>query len=83
MIMSQSTTLLPYGETRIGILPMLGIAMKRVHAAYIARRVQSAASACLHRMSDRDLRDIGLTRGEIDDAVRGNAPRIRAFASEC
>lgn len=37
-----------------------------------AKRDLKAAKEALHGMSDRELRDIGLTRGEIDQAVEGN-----------
>jgi uncharacterized protein YjiS (DUF1127 family) len=39
--------------------------------AYIAWRIEQAAIAQLVSMSDRALKDIGLTRGQIPGAVRG------------
>jgi uncharacterized protein YjiS (DUF1127 family) len=39
-------------------------------AAYMAWRIERRATALLRAMSDRELRDIGLTRGEIEAAVR-------------
>ena len=38
-------------------------------AAYITWRIEQAAMQQLERMSDRDLRDIGLARSEITHAV--------------
>ena len=46
-------------------------AVKHWWAAYIAWRVEQAAIVQLQSMSDRDLKDIGLTRSEIARAVRG------------
>jgi uncharacterized protein YjiS (DUF1127 family) len=37
--------------------------------AYAAARSRAAATRALHQLSDRTLRDIGLERGGIDDAV--------------
>jgi uncharacterized protein YjiS (DUF1127 family) len=48
-------------------------------AAYVAWRVEQAAMHQLERMSDRDLRDMGLTRCEIPHAVTHGATRDRAF----
>ncbi len=45
-------------------------------AGYMARRIEQAAIACLSAMTDRELRDIGLTRGEIATAVRRGWPNI-------
>jgi uncharacterized protein YjiS (DUF1127 family) len=48
-------------------------------AAFIAQRAHQADLAVLHRLSDRQLRDIGIYRCEIDaasaDAVRDRALR--------
>jgi uncharacterized protein YjiS (DUF1127 family) len=49
-------------------------------AAYQTRRAEQAAIAQLWSMSDRELRDIGLTRSEITDAVKGEAARDRAIS---
>jgi uncharacterized protein YjiS (DUF1127 family) len=49
-------------------------------AAYQSRRAEQAAIAQLWSMSDRELRDIGLTRSEIADAVKGEAARDRAIS---
>jgi uncharacterized protein YjiS (DUF1127 family) len=39
--------------------------------SYLTRRIERAAMIQLHRMSDRELQDIGLTRSQIERAVRG------------
>jgi len=48
-------------------------------SAFQAWRERARARAMLHAMSDRQLRDIGLTRGEIDFVVAASArERMRA-----
>jgi uncharacterized protein YjiS (DUF1127 family) len=44
---------------------------KRAWVAYISWRIQRAAIGQLSAMSDRQLKDIGLTRSEIVAAARG------------
>jgi uncharacterized protein YjiS (DUF1127 family) len=39
--------------------------------AYLTRRLERASIIQLHAMSDRELKDIGLTRSQIERAVRG------------
>ena len=47
--------------------------------AFQERQERSRARAILHAMPDRQLRDIGLTRGEIDFVVAASArERMRA-----
>ena len=46
-------------------------AVKTWWAAYLIHRMERAAIIQLHAMSDRDLEDIGLTRSQINRAVRG------------
>ena len=45
--------------------------VKALWLAYLARRVERAAIMQLRAMSERELRDIGLTRSQIEPAVRG------------
>jgi uncharacterized protein YjiS (DUF1127 family) len=52
-------------------------AFARWWAAHMERRLARLAARRLHAMSDRELEDIGLTRGEIDFAVRGERDRMR------
>jgi uncharacterized protein YjiS (DUF1127 family) len=46
-------------------------------AAYITWRIEQAAMQQLERMSDHDLRDIGIARSEIIHAVTHGAARGR------
>ena len=39
--------------------------------AYLTRRMERVAIMQLHTMSERELRDIGLTRCQIEQAVKG------------
>jgi uncharacterized protein YjiS (DUF1127 family) len=39
--------------------------------SYLTRRIERVAIIQLHGMCDRELHDIGLTRGQIERAVRG------------
>jgi len=47
----------------------LATGLRRWRAAYLAWRSKRTALIQLAEMSDRDLRDIGLTRGEIENTV--------------
>jgi uncharacterized protein YjiS (DUF1127 family) len=51
--------------------------LKQWWSAYFDWRAQQAVIACLSSMSDRDLKDIGLTRGEIPFAVKRGWPSPR------
>ncbi len=52
----------------------IGAALKSIWFAYLERRLHRQASAQLHAMSDRELKDIGLVRSEIDVALKGPDP---------
>ena len=57
-------------------------AMKTWWTAYLARRNEREAILQLRAMSDRELRDIGLNRSQIEGAVRGQLeqrPFIRHY----
>jgi uncharacterized protein YjiS (DUF1127 family) len=60
-----------------GFLVWLGRLVDHLVAAAIARHERHAALAALHRFSDRELRDIGICRGEIDYAL-DQAAKTRA-----
>lgn len=45
-----------------------------------AKRKINAAKEALYQMTDRELRDIGLTRGEIDRAVEGRLNEVASTA---
>jgi uncharacterized protein YjiS (DUF1127 family) len=53
--------------------------LKRWWVAYMTWRIEQAAIAQLWSMSNRQLKDIGLTCSEITGAVRGEPARYRAF----
>lgn len=48
--------------------------------AYLTRRMQRAAIIQLHGMSDYELKDIGITRSQIEWAVRGKLEQRRSRA---
>ena len=58
----------------------LGTTLNRWCVAYLTWRIERAAITQLWSMSDRQLRDIGISRSEVDSAMRGEAERIRAFS---
>jgi uncharacterized protein YjiS (DUF1127 family) len=77
------------GQVRAGLPPQLRLAARRGSrrlkhivdawvAGMIARRERQAAFVALHRLSDRELSDIGLCRDEIDQAVRNAELWLRA-----
>ncbi len=53
-------------------LATAGAAVMRWWGAYIAWRMEEAAIAHLKSMSDRELKDIGLSRSQIEPSVRGD-----------
>ena len=54
------------GSSVGGFLVWLGHFIDHLVAAAIARHERQAALAALRRLSDRELNDIGICRGEID-----------------
>ncbi len=70
----------PYAATAPGIrsgaaifLTRLGRLINRWIAAVIAHRERQAAFVALRHLSDRDLKDIGICRNEIGDALAERA----------
>ena len=70
----------PYAATAPGIrrgaaifLARLGRLINRWIAAVIAHRERQAALVALRRLSDRDLKDIGICRNETGDALAERA----------
>ena len=51
-------------------------------AAYRTRRDYNKAVNALEAMTDRELKDLGITRGDIRQAVRGNVPAAPTFAQK-
>jgi uncharacterized protein YjiS (DUF1127 family) len=67
----------PY-PTRIGsFLVWLGRLVDRLVAAAIARHERQAERVALRQLSDRELRDIGICRGEIEHGL-DEAAKTRA-----
>jgi len=58
----------------------LGAALNRRCTSYLTWRIERAAITQLSSMSDHQLRDIGISRSEIESAVRGEAERVGAFS---
>jgi uncharacterized protein YjiS (DUF1127 family) len=56
-------------------LGRIGRALQGWWLAYMEWRLKRLATGLLHRMSDRDLKDLGLTRSQIELAARGRAGR--------
>lgn len=67
-------------KTSGGILGRLTGACKHLWTAFITWRQQRAAVAHLKSMSDRELKDIGLTRSQIECAVMGERARDGAIS---
>ena len=53
-----------------GPIHRIGVALTRAWLAYLERRLYLQMSSGLYAMSDRELKDIGLSRAEIDAAIR-------------
>src|SRR5947208_16312682 len=53
----------------------VSLAAQKLDAWLEARRLAADARRALSAMSDRELRDIGLDRGDIAAVVRGGSPR--------
>jgi uncharacterized protein YjiS (DUF1127 family) len=53
----------------------VGQALKRCWLAYLDWRLQRLAINRLRSMSDRELKDVGLTRSQIESHVRGRPAR--------
>lgn len=59
------------GSPRPGLVPALRAWVHRLHAALEDRRVERATRDSLARLSERELADIGLSRGMIEEIARG------------
>ena len=81
MIMStiSSARAAPRGMAVQSWISRLVATLERWLVAYMTWRIEQAAIAQLWSMSDRELKDIGLTRSEIIGAVRGEAACDRGF----
>jgi uncharacterized protein YjiS (DUF1127 family) len=57
----------------------IGVALRRWLAAFRTWKAQQAAIARLQSMSDRELKDIGVSRSEIGRAARDGAARRAVY----
>jgi uncharacterized protein YjiS (DUF1127 family) len=78
--MTMLNNISPYAATLPGIrrgvaifLARLGRLINQWIAAVIAHRERQAALVALRHLSDRDLKDIGICRGDIGDALAERA----------
>ena len=80
MIMSTVSSAPAAAQCTVGYSWSFGLAaiLKRWWATYITWRIERVAIGQLWSMSDGELKDIGLTRSEIERAIRGEVPRQRA-----
>lgn len=65
----------------VGILQVVPAAFKRWWLARMMRRLENLAILRLQTMSDRELRDIGIVRSQIEFAVRSDHERDRRSAA--
>ena len=75
-----STAAIPHGTAGQSWGRELIAALKDRWTVYQTWRAEQAAIARLWSMSDRDLRDIGLTRSEITGAVKDGAAQDHAIS---
>jgi uncharacterized protein YjiS (DUF1127 family) len=62
-----------------GSILTLGTALRNGWVAYTTWRLHQLAISQLRGMSDRELKDIGVRRSQIEAAVRGNIARDHAL----
>jgi uncharacterized protein YjiS (DUF1127 family) len=60
----------PHDASAGGMARAVGYALRRWWLAYTAWRIERWAERCLHALSDRQLKDIGIVRSEIAYIVR-------------
>jgi uncharacterized protein YjiS (DUF1127 family) len=77
---TMSETVLRPGNAAGGLLATLKAAAKSWWGAYTTWRIKRAAIAQLCSMSDRELKDIGLSRSQMECAVMGERARDRVFS---
>jgi uncharacterized protein YjiS (DUF1127 family) len=84
MIMSTIFSTPPAAQGMAGQSEVSGLVaiVKRWWVAHLTRRIEQTAMAQLRSMSDRELKDIGLTRFQIEGAVTGWAGH-RPFGRDC
>lgn len=73
------TLLVPASAPTVTKPSRLGIVLKAWWAAYRRRRAERLTIHRLAQMSDRELKDIGIVRSQIDFAVTHGTERYRRF----
>ena len=66
-----SSTMQPPGSVSQTRLGAIGTALKGLWNAYVNWRVEQMAISRLRSMSDRELKDMGVSRAQIEFAVKG------------
>jgi uncharacterized protein YjiS (DUF1127 family) len=69
--MSTLTDTTEHAVAESSVASIILAALKRCWVAYMTWRIEMAAVATLRSMSDHDLNDLGISRSEIEDAVKG------------
>jgi uncharacterized protein YjiS (DUF1127 family) len=77
MIMSTISSIAPQRTTASVIAHTLWSAVSRWWVSYMTWRVEQLAISGLQAMSDRQLKDIGIQRSQIESAVTGEIARDR------
>ena len=67
------SAILPAGSGSDTRHRMIGAALKGWWMAYVNWRMERLAVSRLHAMSDRELKDMGVSRAQIEFAVRGES----------
>jgi len=81
MIMSTISSAIPPRDSVGDRLPRtMGAALKGWWMAYVNWRLEQLAISRLHSMSDRELKDMGVSRAQIESAVRGEAAPSPMFS---
>jgi uncharacterized protein YjiS (DUF1127 family) len=75
MMRTLSNTIARRGSSDAGILAVLAGGIRCWWDSYNSWRLQEAAIARLKSMSDHELKDIGISRSQIDFAVMGDVRR--------
>ena len=65
------SAILPRGSVGERLPQTMGAALKGWWMAYVNWRMERMAISALHAMSDRELKDMGVSRAQIEFAVRG------------
>jgi len=79
MIMSTISSTAKRDIADNGFVAAAGRAVKGWWLARLAKRIERAAIDHLHAMSDRELKDIGIHRSQIEFVVRGDRALSHGF----